>query len=222
MIELHQRHGALTYRPLPLLLASLAVVMWPAGATSQEMPPALQLNEDVSVTYVTVQSGALPDGLRSLLPDGGKVRSRQLFQARTGMARFEAGDASYAIIQDRHRQRSWTIAAGGRRTAPPSVTLQEGDAVGQLPGDAGRHPDYVARRDGGTSEVAGIPCVNWRVRMRDDAQDEGMLLCYAANGLVLRVNRKEEGGATVQEAERVQYGPLDPKLFEPPSGSTGR
>ena len=216
---------------IPLIVAFLPLVMWSAAASAQELPPALQLNEDVTITYATTQSGtyattqsgtyattqsgALPEGLQTMLPNGGKIRSRLLFQANTGMSRFEAGDGSYTLIQDRQHQRSWTITGGTQQTG--SVSITPGDAsAGELPGDTGRDVDYSARREGGVREVAGVPCVNWRVKPQDDPQDEGMLICYSANGLDLRVEQKEDGGVTIQQAERVQYGRLDPKLFEPP------
>jgi len=64
----------------------------------------------------------------------------------------------------------------------------------------------------GQDQVAGLSCTEWETR---DSQNQAVLTCFTPDGVMLRARH---GPAVLAIATRVIYGPLDPALFESPSG----
>ncbi len=191
------------------------------AALAEERPPPLRLQQDTTVTYRIIHTGvaeAAGVDTRSLvgqalqnLPPTDVVH---LHQAATGRTR--SGTSGHVGISDPRAGREWsfdTTATGAARV----VRLREGETLGMSVEQAAQDPDFVTVRQG-SRQVAGLPCTEWRVRLRDEPEERAMLACFAADGLMLRLVHGSSGMTMVQEALRVERGPLDPALFVPPPG----
>lgn len=191
------------------------------AALAEERPPPLRLQQDATVTSrvtlagVAGAAGVDPNSLvGQALRDMPPVEVVQMHQSATG--RIRAGTAGPVSVTDPRAQRMWTFdttATGAGRI----VRQREGEMVGLTMEQVGQDPDFEARRQA-PREVAGVPCTDWRLRLRDEPEEQAILACFAADGLVLRIARSAAGMTEVQEAVRVARGPLDPALFSPPPG----
>jgi hypothetical protein len=202
--------------------AAVAILALLGGtAMAEERPPPLRLQQDATVTFRVTLGGAaeaagvdpsslVGEALRGMPP----VEVVQMHQAATGRTR--AGTSGPVAVRDSRAQRMWTFdttATGAGRV----VRQREGEMAGLTMEQVGQDPDFEARRQA-PREVAGVPCTDWRLRLRDEPEEEALLACFAADGLVLRIARSAAGMTQVQEAVRVARGPLDPALFVPPPG----
>jgi hypothetical protein len=185
---------------------SAAFLLLALDAAAQTAPPALRPERDVTIT----RGGAHP------VPGMGRFEVREMVSAGTGRIRNE--NAGAVLVQDRRGLRSWQWNAD----APPEArrvteTVLEADDLPLGYDELPREPDFVVTARG-ADRVAGLPCTIWHIRERDDAPEDGTTLCLSADGLLLRQVTARGGMRSGIEATRVEYGALDPALFEPPRG----
>jgi hypothetical protein len=122
------------------------------------------------------------------------------------------------MIRDRRARKQWIFDTGSGERIVRLREYANEDEMGMSPEEVGQDPDYLAERQQGSDRLAGIPCTEWRLRLPEDLGDEAMTVCFASDGLPLRVTTRSSGMTTTQKAVSVEYGKLDPALFAPPPG----
>jgi hypothetical protein len=146
---------------------------------------------------------------------GMEHRLRTLVSAGTGRQRQE--NAGLVGITDPQAKRRYMFSTDRQdglfgRVVEQPISNDEMDLA-----EVARDPDFRVTRHG-TETIAGLGCTVWRVREAQEPEEEATELCLSADGLMLRSRAQRQGMASVMEAVRVEYGPLDPSLFAPPAG----
>ena len=220
-------------------MAHLVALAWSGAAAAQDRPPRLRLEQDAAVTFRIPAGGAAAALAAGVDPRSAagqallglpEVLARSLRQAATGQTLVEPPGVAAVAAWGAKRVRVLDAAAAG--TGAGAGAGVPGDSRPAALGmeEAGQDPDVVAEREEGVAAgiVAGLPCTDWRLRPRGGGPDAPVyVVCFAGDGLALRVTerggRLGGGGAPrlLQEAVRVEYGPLDPALFAPPGTPAG-
>ena len=168
-----------------VLLAAVVAVL-AGGAAAQERPLVLP-SRDVDVVYRIAVAG----------PAGGQaVEQRSRFSAAAQRMRVDMPTPGVYSIMDYRAHRMSFVVEGDRAALDTPVPV---------PGS----PAYVRL---GVDQVAGLACTEWQTQ---DRQGQGVVTCFTADGVMLRVRR---GAQAMAVATRVDYGPVAPGVFEVPAG----
>jgi hypothetical protein len=179
--------------------ALLAIGLLAAGpALAQDRPHTLP-TRDVDVTYRL--------GQLSPATTPGVIEQRLRWNVTDGKLRVDPPTPGLYVILDTRTQHMATV-----RESDHSVLEIDGA------GGPGASVPAVPGADGGTfnrhgeSTVASLTCTEWETK---DIAGDPALVCITDDGVMLRA---VTAGRTVLEATKVQYGPLDPSLFQVPAG----
>ena len=170
-------------------LAALCLVSAPAAAMAQDRPP-VRPTRDVDVSYRSEQAGQV-------------IEQRSRFAATAQRMRLDTATPGLYMLVD-YRANTMSLVSDPDRGAVDMPVPPTG--VGPAGGTSG---SYVRR---GQDQVAGLPCTEWEVQ---DNRGQPTLTCFTADGVMLRARY---GAQVLAIATRVAYGPLDPALFDVPSG----
>lgn len=172
------------------VLLGVLLVGLGGGAVAQERPLVLP-SRDVDVVYRIAVAG--PAGG----PAGGQaVEQRSRFSAAAQRMRVDMPTPGVYSIMDYRAHRMSFVVEGDRAALDTPVPV---------PGS----PAYVRL---GVDQVAGLACTEWQTQ---DRQGQGVVTCFTADGVMLRVRR---GAQAMAVATRVDYGPVAPGVFEVPAG----
>ena len=195
---------------------AMALACLGGAALAEERPPPLRLQQDLTITSRITFSGTA--GVDPASMAGQAIANLpvmevvQMQQAATGRIRSET--SGLVELRDTRAPQAWLFSADG---ADRVVRHRQGDMAGLTVEQVSQDPEFEATRQA-AREVAGMPCTDWRLALRDGPEEMVVLACFAADGLVLRTARPAGGMTQVQEVVRVARGPLDPALFAPPPG----
>jgi hypothetical protein len=179
--------------------ALLAIGVLAAGpALAQDHPHTLP-TRDVDVTY---RLGQLTPATTP-----GVIEQRLRYDVTGGKLRVDPPTPGLYVILDTRTQHMTTV----RESDHSALEIDNpGGAGSPVPGAPGADGGTFIRR--GESTVASLTCTEWETK---DIAGEPALVCITDDGVMLRA---VTAGRTVLEATKVQYGPLDPSLFQVPAG----
>jgi hypothetical protein len=161
-------------------------------AAADDAHPVLRPTRSVDVTYaMDIGRGTLHERLR--------------WDAAAQTLRVDPPTEGLYVIIDLAAKRMSTVRAADKTViemaAPDSATgMADSAAAGAV------------RQ--GTDTVAGLACTEWDMT---DAAGQTARVCLTEDGVLLRAR---VGDRTRLRAETVQYGPLDPGVFQIPAGYT--
>ena len=183
--------------------ALLAISLLAAGpALAQDHPHTLP-TRDVDVTY---RLGHLNPATTP-----GVIEQRLRYDVTGGKLRVDPPTPGLYVILDTRTQHMTTV----RESDHSALEIDGAGAPGApVPGTPGADSGTFIRR--GESTVASLTCTEWETK---DVANQPALVCITEDGVMLRA---VTSGRTVLEATKVQYGPLDPSVFQVPPGYTQR
>jgi hypothetical protein len=170
-----------------VVAGALAVVLC---AAADDAHPVLRPIRSVDVTY------ALDGGSGTILHE------RLRWDAGAQLLRVDPPTPGLYVIIDLAARRMSTV-----RTAEKAVI--EMAAPASVTGMADSAAAGAVRQ--GSDTVAGLACTEWDMT---DAAGQAARVCLTEDGVLLRARM---GDRTLLRAEVVQYGPLDPSVFQIPA-----
>lgn len=161
------------------------------GLAAAQPAPHIHPLHDVDVTYKVPVRHA----------DDAVILQRLRWSAGLRRQRVDMPTTGSSIIVDFAAGHMQVVRDGTREvieSAAPPNALQPGAGNG-----------YTRQ---GASNVAGLPCINWR---SIDEHGHETLVCYSDDGVLLRVSAS---GRMMMEAVTVKYGPQPAEVFQAPAG----
>jgi len=153
--------------------------------------PVLRPTRDVDVTYAMDAGG------------GRTVQERLRWSVALRMLRVDPPSPGLYVIIDRSAGRMRVVRMADRTVTETAAP----DNVAGVSEDAAAH---AVRQ--GTEMVAGLACTDWNM---PDAAGEPVTVCLTDDGVLLRA---AAGARTLLTATTVQYGAVDPSVFQVPPG----